>query len=167
MIQEIPHTLSHSEQIPVICYVAEKSGGHLLPCATHALHEHEKHECMTYLFHTNSTLEQKIISQQKHLRGYAPCTLERVPYSAWWKLPWFAAQSTYYFCNALYFLWTQKPVRVISFGGYPSLLVCSAARLLGIPVSLYELNVQPGKSISFLSNWISADIHVCFAETCK
>lgn len=167
MISELPHTNTTPHHLPVICYVAEKSGGHLIPCATHALHEHEKCECTTYLFHTNSPLEQKIISQQPHLQGYAPCTLDRIPYSAWWKMPWFAAQSAYYFCNALYFLWTHKPERVISFGGYPSLLVCSAARLLNIPVTLYELNVEPGKSISFLSNWIAADIHVCFKETCQ
>lgn len=44
-----------------------------------------------------------------------------------------------------------KPDLVIGFGGYGSVAVACAARILNIPVFIHEQNVEPGKATRFLS----------------
>ena len=51
-------------------------------------------------------------------------------------------------------------------GGLISIPVCLAGKLLRIPIELYELNVEPGKAVNFLSKFVSK-INICFDETEK
>ena len=55
-------------------------------------------------------------------------------------------------------------VKVITTGGYIAIPVCLSAKLLGIPIELYELNVIPGKTTRFLS-YIATIIYLCFNDT--
>lgn len=151
---------------PVICYVADKTGGHVLPCITHARLEQEKNHATTYLFHTDTPLEKSILENHPEIKGYAPYQLDRIPYNQPWKMPIAGIKFIIYFCKSFWKLWNLQPKKVISFGGFSSIPVCLAAKLLGIPVELYELNVEPGKTIKFLSRF-SDHVHICFQDTCS
>jgi UDP-N-acetylglucosamine--N-acetylmuramyl-(pentapeptide) pyrophosphoryl-undecaprenol N-acetylglucosamine transferase len=71
-----------------------------------------------------------------------------------------------YFFNAMYKLWNINPAKIISFGGLNSIPVCLAGKILGIPFELYELNVQPGQAIKFLS-YFTDTVHICFSQTAQ
>lgn len=47
----------------------------------------------------------------------------------------------------------HRPQVVVGFGGYPSLPVLVAAKLLAIPIVLHEGNAAPGKVIRLFSRW--------------
>ena len=49
-------------------------------------------------------------------------------------------------------------------GGYISLSVCLAARILHIPIDLFELNAVPGKAVTWLAP-LARKIYVCFDQT--
>lgn len=150
----------------IICYVADKTGGHMLPCITHAHEQQKKNHTTTYIFHTNTPLEKTILEKHPEIKGYAPYCLDRIPYNQPWKMPIAGIKFIIYFCKSIWKLWNIKPKKIISFGGFSSIPVCLAAKILGIPVELYELNVEPGKTIKFLSHF-SDHVHICFQDTCS
>lgn len=150
-----------------ICFVAGKSGGHLLPCITKAQHiRQDQKNTELYLFSTGSELDKKIIDKHTYIQHYIPTKLWDVPYQQLWLLPLFACNVTWYFCKSFYKLWQLKPQKVVSFGGFNSIPVCLAAKLLRIPFEIYELNVEPGKATTFLS-YFTNSIYICFQETKK
>lgn len=150
-----------------ICFVAGKSGGHLLPCITKAQSIKNEHKnSALYIFSTGSELDKKIIDKHEHVQHYIPAKLWDVPYRQIWLVPFFACNVTYYFGKSLYELWQIKPTKVVSFGGFNSIPVCLAAKLLQIPFEIYELNAEPGKATKFLS-YFTNSIYVCFEATKK
>lgn len=150
-----------------ICFVAGKSGGHLLPCITKAQQfKTEQQDSQIYIFSTGSELDHKIINKHNYIQHYIPTKLWDVPYQQLWLLPLFACNVGWYFCKSLHKLWQLKPKKVISFGGFNSIPVCLAAKLLRIPFEIYELNVEPGKATKFLS-YFTSSVYVCFEETKK
>lgn len=156
-----------AQTILSICFVAGKSGGHLLPCITKAQQIKAEHPtAQLYIFSTGSDLDNKIINKHKYLQHYVPAKLWDVPYQQPWLLPFFACNVAWYFCKSLYELWKIKPQKIISFGGFNSIPVCLAGKLLRIPFEIYELNVEPGKATKFLS-YFTNTIFVCFEETKK
>ncbi|MBM18028.1 MAG: hypothetical protein CL947_03105 [Epsilonproteobacteria bacterium] len=148
-----------------ICFVAGKSGGHLLPCITQAkqIKSHNP-KSELYIFSTGNELDKKIINKHTYINHYIPATLWDVPYQQMWLLPLFCINVGWYFTKSLYKLWQLQPHKVISFGGFNSIPVCLAAKLLGIPFELYELNVEPGKATKFLS-YFTNTIYTCFNQT--
>lgn len=150
-----------------ICFVAGKSGGHLLPCITQAENMMKKNDRVeTVLFSSGTDLEKKIMSQHQKIKNIVPSKLNPLPKRQLWKLPLFFYNFTKYFINSCYQLYKIKPTKIISYGGLVSIPVCLAGKLLGIPFELYELNVEPGKTIKFLSNFTQS-INICFSETAK
>jgi len=148
-----------------ICFVAGKSGGHLLPCITQATHIKQQHpQAQIYIFSSGGDLDKTIIAKHTHLQHYIPASLDNPPYQQPWLYPWFACKTTWYFFKSLYKLWCIKPQKVISFGGFISIPVCLAAKCLGTPFELYELNVEPGKTTLFLSRFTDK-VYTCFAST--
>lgn len=149
----------------IFCFVAGKSGGHLLPCITKA----EKilqtvPNSQVYLFSAGSSLDCTIMDKHPIINHYIPSTLESIPYKQPWLFPLFLYHFTSYFVHSVIKLWQLAPQKIISFGGLNSVPVCLAGRLLGIPFDLYELNVQPGKTVQFLS-YFTNNIYICFAQT--
>ncbi len=158
--------LTHQVML-IVCFVAGKSGGHLLPCVTKAEHMlHAQAASTAYLFSSGSSLDYKIMEKHPDIIHYVPAHIESIPYKQPWLFPWFMLNMTSYFFNSLYKLWTINPAKVISFGGLNSIPVCLASWVLRIPFELYELNVQPGKAIKFLS-YFTDTVYICFKQTAQ
>lgn len=150
-----------------ICFVAGKSGGHLIPCITKANEiQAQNAQAQIYLFSSGSKLDHTIIEKQKNIVHIVPTNLDNPPYGKSWLLPWFGCKTIWYFTKSLYHLHKIKPQKVISFGGFISIPTVLAAKLLGIPFEIYELNVEPGKATKFLSNFTDT-IYICFKSTAK
>lgn len=148
-----------------ICFVAGKSGGHLLPCITQAKKIYEQNpQAKLYVFTSGSDLDKTILKKHTHIQEYCPTSLDNPPYGQPWLLPWFTIKTCWYFCKSLHKLWQLKPAKVVSFGGFICIPTCLAAKLLGIPFELYELNVEPGKATKFLSKFTDR-IYTCFEST--
>lgn len=151
----------------ILCFVAGKSGGHLLPCITQAEKILQANTTsQIYLFSSGSSLDYTIMEKHPTIHHYVPAKIESIPFQQPWLLPKFIWDTVHYFCNSLYKLWQLKPSKIVSFGGLNSIPVCLAGKLLGIPFELYELNVQPGKAIKFLS-YFTNTVHICFAQTAQ
>lgn len=151
----------------ILCFVAGKSGGHLLPCITQA--EKILQEDLTsqvYLFSSGNSLDKNIMEKHPKIRHYVPANLESIPYKQPWFFPLFIYNFTAYFINSFYELWNINPAKIISFGGLNSIPVCLAGKILGIPFELYELNVEPGQAVKFLS-YFTNTVHICFAQTAE
>jgi UDP-N-acetylglucosamine--N-acetylmuramyl-(pentapeptide) pyrophosphoryl-undecaprenol N-acetylglucosamine transferase len=151
----------------VLCFVAGKSGGHLLPCITKAEKalQHQTAD-QVYLFSSGSSLDYKIMEKHPAITHYVPAVIDSIPYKQPWLFPLFIFNMTCYFFNSLHKLWTINPAKIISFGGLNSIPVCLAGKILGIPFELYELNVQPGQAIKFLS-YFTDTVFICFAQTAQ
>jgi UDP-N-acetylglucosamine--N-acetylmuramyl-(pentapeptide) pyrophosphoryl-undecaprenol N-acetylglucosamine transferase len=133
-----------------VCFVAGKSGGHIIPALTLAqrIKEHNP-ESSVLFFSTTSPLDMQLLSHHESVDTHIALSLENIP--AWYRLPFFAYRFLKAYCRSLYYLLKHKPHRVISMGGYISLPVCMAAKTVRIPVELHELNAIPGKATKALT----------------
>ena len=68
--------------------------------------------------------------------------------------------------EALWILGRRRPAAIFTTGGYVAIPVVLAARMLGIPVLLWEGNRQPGRSSRAIAGLVAA-IAVSEAETCR
>lgn len=151
----------------ILCFVAGKSGGHLLPCITQAEKVLQADTTsQVYLFSSGSDLDKKIMQKHPQIEHYVPAVIDSIPYRQPWLFPLFIFNLGAYFFNAIYKLWDINPAKIISFGGLNSIPVCLAGKILGIPFELYELNVQPGQAIKFLS-YFTDTVHICFSQTAQ
>lgn len=149
----------------IICGVAARSGGHILPCLTKL--QQERSENTKVLFFTShkeldNTISEKFpwISQQITL------TLDNIPYKKPWLFPLFIWQFTKSFIISFALFIQKRPQKVVSTGGYLSLPVCFAARCAFVPVELFELNVKPGRASRVIAPF-AKKLSVCFKETQK
>lgn len=150
-----------------ICFVAGKSGGHLLPCITKAQEMQQQYQnTEIYLFSSGSKLDHTIVDKYPTIHHIVPTYLDNPPYHQPWLLPWFGCKTIWYFAKSLYYLHTIKPQKVISFGGFVSIPTILAAKVLRIPFEIYELNVEPGKATKFLSKFTDT-IYTCFTSTAQ
>ncbi len=155
---------------PSILFVAGKSGGHIVPALT--LIQRwcaEQPAGKVTLVTTNAPLDRKIVQQFLASNPYG----ERFQHKdlplgfvarTWWKVPFLVWNLGVAFWRSLRLLRNLCPDTVVSMGGLVSVPVCIAARLLGIPYELYELNVVPGAAVTFLQR-AAHKIHLCFPET--
>ena len=146
-----------------IAFVAGKSGGHIIPCATIA-QEYNKQGYKTFFFITDGMLDKKIIDSYSFLERTIPLKIE-IHEGLWGKIRFFY-QFFKTFIESFKELRKIKPEKVISSGGSVALPVCFAAWTLRIPIELYELNVIPGKTIKILSK-IATKTYICFDESKK
>lgn len=145
-----------------ICFVAGKSGGHIIPAIYQAKKEIEKDPDYNILFFsTDSELDKKIIKNYPFIDFHICLPVGNVRPSRFINFFWKYTKS---FFKSLWLLRRYKPEKIISMGGISSIPVCLAGKFLSIPVELYELNVEPGKAINFMSKF-STNINVCFEET--
>jgi len=150
-----------------ICFVAGRSGGHLIPALTLARQEKEKKPNTKILFFsTATTLDKKITYGAQEIDVHVPLSLENIPYKKFYRFPIFFWNFFRSFATALRQLRTHKPDKIVSTGGYISLPIFFAAQCLKIPRHLYELNAVPGKTTKFLAP-LAHTIHICFASAEK
>jgi UDP-N-acetylglucosamine--N-acetylmuramyl-(pentapeptide) pyrophosphoryl-undecaprenol N-acetylglucosamine transferase len=150
-----------------ICYVAGKSGGHIIPALTHAQNEmRENPKVKVLFFSTNSPLDRSLLEHNKLIDVYQPLELGNVPRKNMLAWPRFMLHLVTVFFQTFRLLARHRPVKVVSMGGYISVPVCYVARLLRIPFEVYELNVVPGEAVKLLSK-SAAVTHLCFASTRK
>jgi UDP-N-acetylglucosamine--N-acetylmuramyl-(pentapeptide) pyrophosphoryl-undecaprenol N-acetylglucosamine transferase len=147
-----------------ICCVAGKSGGHILPCLQFAKITCLSTDTPLLFISTTAALDKKIVSQFPEISDHLELSLRNVPYGAFWKLPLFALSFTCAIWKSFWYLKKHKPSSVISTGGFVAIPVCIASKLLGIPITLFELNVVPGKAVKFLTR-LATKIFICFKET--
>lgn len=147
-----------------ICYVAGKSGGHIIPCLTYAQYNQNINNYSILFFSTKNQLDSLIMKS-------FPITVDHV------KLPCdgipkrktvlciinFIGQLFLTGIKTVYYLLTKRPKKIITTGGYIAVPVCIIGFILRIPIELFELNAVPGKAIKFLAPYASI-VHTCFPE---
>ncbi len=147
------------------CFVAGRSGGHIIPALTLAQKEKQKNPATNVLFFSaSSTLDKHIAGSSQMVNWHIPLKLGNVPIRKPWRLPIFFWRFFRSFFSALFWLKKKKVQKVVSTGGYISLPVCLAAWTLRIPIELFELNAEPGKATKFLAPF-SKKISTCFEQT--
>ena len=150
----------------IICCVAGRSGGHIIPCLSYAekLRAIEP-EAEVLFFHANTDLDRSLLKNIDYIRQKIALPLDNVPTKKqWFKIPLFILQLLSSTIISSYYLLKHKPSLIISTGGYISIPVCLIARILGIRVELFELNCVPGKATQFLARFVSI-VRICFPET--
>jgi len=147
-----------------ICFVAGRSGGHIIPALTLAkkIVEKDQHTNVIF-FSTNSPIDKKILKNNTEIKKHIELSLKNVPYKNVLHYPSFLANASYAIIKSLFALIKHRPEKIISMGGYISIPVCMCAFLLRIPIELFELNAVPGKTVTFLAP-LATKIHVCFKE---
>ncbi len=152
---------------PVICFVAGRSGGHIIPCLTRARELIKRYpQYQILFFSTHVPLDMKIIGQSDLVWQHVSLTLDNFPYKKVLRYPHFLWQFIRSFFASLYWLKKAAPTQVITTGGYVAIPVCLAARLLKIPVELQLLDLVPGKALSLLTP-LAQSIAICFEESTK
>lgn len=149
---------------PCRVFVAAKSGGHIIPALTLAHQYRQEYPGATVLFFSGSSvLDRNLISHTEYVQEYLPAS--NIPKKIF-LYPYFLVNIMYSFVRSFIVLQRYKPNSVISTGGVISIPIFLAARMLGIPTLLYELNVEPGKAVYYLS-YIAHTVFVCFDTTKK
>jgi UDP-N-acetylglucosamine--N-acetylmuramyl-(pentapeptide) pyrophosphoryl-undecaprenol N-acetylglucosamine transferase len=146
-----------------ICFVAGKSGGHILPCLTMAHHIKHDHASTTITLISTNTELDRTLAQHPNIDYALHINLNNVPRTIF-AYPLFLLRLTRAFFISLHHFIRQRPQKLISTGGYISIPAVLAARILRIPVELWELNVTPGKAMKLLAP-IAQKTYVCFRET--
>jgi UDP-N-acetylglucosamine--N-acetylmuramyl-(pentapeptide) pyrophosphoryl-undecaprenol N-acetylglucosamine transferase len=146
-----------------ICFVAAHSGGHILPALTMA---HQLQQDYTILFLTSSTAFDRHLIGNHNLGTVIVLSLEQIPYNRLVRLPLWFIKSVSSFIKSFYTLARYRPHQLISTGGFIALPVCLAAKMLGIPIILYELNIEPGKTIQWLAP-LAHQIWITYHQTSR
>jgi UDP-N-acetylglucosamine--N-acetylmuramyl-(pentapeptide) pyrophosphoryl-undecaprenol N-acetylglucosamine transferase len=146
-----------------ICFVAGRSGGHIIPAMTYAQQElHQNPDYSLLFFSTHTQLDKSLVNLYPFIMHYCALTLDNIPHTIL-RYPKFLLHLVIAFIRSLYYLCYTRPIYVMSMGGYVSIPVCLAARVLRIPVYLFELNAIPGRATNFLARF-AQKIHVCFPQ---
>ena len=152
-------------QKPTLCVAAGKSGGHLIPALELAQQWHNQQRDGTVALCTYKTLlDEKIYRHYSFISTVQSFTITTFVKNKLWLYPIIIYQALKACLQAWLLLRTLKPEKVITTGGFVALPVSIAARLVGIPVEAYELNVHPGKAIKALA-MLGAQIFVVFRQT--
>jgi UDP-N-acetylglucosamine--N-acetylmuramyl-(pentapeptide) pyrophosphoryl-undecaprenol N-acetylglucosamine transferase len=169
--KSVPHFSVNGERgnMPItktVCWVAGRSGGHILPALTLAQQHKQAHPQDTVLFFsTDTNLDTAITKAERTVDSYIPLTLDNVPKSLF-GYPYFMLKAGRAFIKSLYYLRCHRPQSVMSMGGYISIPVCLAARLLRIPVDIFELNAVPGRATKFLARY-ARTVFICFVDSAR
>lgn len=150
-----------------ICLVAGNSAGHILPALTIAQNIKNNHDQTKIIFFSNNTkLDLSILTNHPVLNTHIILPLIALPYQKPWLLPKFIWQTLQAIKISYKNLKLNQPCELISTGGLIAIPVCLAARYLKIPITIYELNVEPGKAAKLLTK-IATKTNLCFEQTQK
>ncbi|MDP3889059.1 MAG: UDP-N-acetylglucosamine--N-acetylmuramyl-(pentapeptide) pyrophosphoryl-undecaprenol N-acetylglucosamine transferase [bacterium] len=148
-----------------ICFVAGKSGGHIIPCLTLAQEVKVKEPGTKIIFFsTCAPIDLHLLHKNPFVDAHIALSLTQLNPKKIYLLPVMLYQLFASLFFSARYLIKYKPQRVISTGGFIAIPVCLIARMLRIPIELYELNVQPGKALTFLAPFAQT-VHTCFKKT--
>ncbi len=136
--------------IQTICYVAGKSGGHIIPCLTLARTQKKN----ILFFSSNTALDKTILSNNKNISWHImlPFSTRAGSYIK----TFFTA--CYSFLISFFYLLKHRPTEIISTGTIVAIPPCIAGWILRIPITLYSLDAVPGKAIQFLTPFATSII---------
>jgi UDP-N-acetylglucosamine--N-acetylmuramyl-(pentapeptide) pyrophosphoryl-undecaprenol N-acetylglucosamine transferase len=146
-----------------ICFVGGKSGGHIVPCLT--LAQHYKNNNIVF-FSTDAALDQSLLHNNSAITQHIALPVGSIRTTRLYHYPLMVWRIFKSFYTSLYYLYRYKPSKVISTGGLVGLPVCFAAKLLRIPIELYELNATPGKAAHIIAP-LAQTVHVCFKHAAQ
>ena len=152
-------------QVKSLCFVAGRSGGHIIPALTLAHQAQQTLGTRCIFISTKTSLDQSILRTAPWIARHEMINLPNIPYNPF-KLLLFIPQFFWACIQAFNILRANRPERIISMGGYISIPVCLMGFLLHIPIDIYELNAEPGKSTTFLAR-IATRVFVCFEQVKK
>jgi UDP-N-acetylglucosamine--N-acetylmuramyl-(pentapeptide) pyrophosphoryl-undecaprenol N-acetylglucosamine transferase len=155
--------IMENNNIKTVCFVAGKSGGHIIPCLTIARNNYTQHASTNILFFSaNTPLDHRILSADKNISWHIPLSLSSRAGSRL-KTIWHAFYS---FMHSFFYLLKHRPETIISTGGIVAIPACLAGFILRIPITLYSLDAVPGKAIQFLAP-LATSIITPFASSQK
>jgi len=148
-----------------LCFVAGKSGGHIIPCLTLATRHKNKHPQSTIIFFsTTRTLDASLVSKHASIDIHVSLPLGSRSYGGWCGFVRLCADFIRSVWCSFWVLYRTRPTRLISTGGVLMLAPAWCAWLLNIPVELYELNAVPGAAIKFFAPF-ATQVTVCFKKS--
>ncbi len=141
--------------------MAAHSGGHIIPCLTLAEQEVKKSKKTILFFTSSKHLDRSI------LKG-TPLALTHIELPIfqsrkWYLLPVLCVTLVYSFFKSFFQLLAVMPDKIVTTGSIVAMPVCLAGWILGIPIELFELNAQPGKTI-FMLSYCASIIRHCFTN---
>ena len=149
-----------------LCYVAGGSGGHMLPALMLA-----KKECKDFpdtkilFFTTYKKIDTQISLHYPWISQWIMCSID-APGRSFRKVMSFCFKMCFVVITSLYYLIKNRPARVIATGGFLSLPVCYAAKVLDIPIDIYELNSTPRRAVNVVSRW-AENVYITFQSCGK
>lgn len=159
----IRNHVSHSSK-HIICCVAGKSGGHIIPCLTLAQQETINQPHANILFFSSSyPLDSALLADNAAVSLHVPLAITSVQ-SGLLAYPTRLWQLLIAFMTSIRLLYQYPPTTIITTGGIVAVPVCIAGSMLGIPIELYNLDAIPGKAARCLAP-LAQTVHVCFAQT--
>lgn len=148
-----------------ICFVAAKSGGHIIPCLTLAAQYKTSHPTIKIMFiSARNKLDHQLTHNHPAIDKNLYIKLNNVPYKKFYKLPIFFSQLCWATLKTFFAFLDNRPEKIVSTGGYIAIPIIIVGFLFRIPIELWELNVIPGKAIKLLSLF-ATKINICFQET--
>ncbi len=144
-----------------IAFVAGYSAGHILPCI--ALHKQKYHNKNVLFFTTTNKLDTQLLKKQSSfINVFIPLHRKsRMRIHHYFLLLWHLMCAT---IKSVYYLHKHKSERIITTGSFIALPICYAARLLRIPIDVYELNAHPGRTNKHIA-FFATNVFVCFKRT--
>jgi len=131
----------------IICCVAGKSGGHIIPCLTIAHNNTNDKTAKTLFFSANTPLDKTILANNKAVSWHIMLPLSSRA-GSYIQLGWHAFSS---FIVSFFYLCKHRPSHIITTGGIVAIPTCIAGFMLRIPITLYSLDAVPGKAIQALT----------------
>jgi UDP-N-acetylglucosamine--N-acetylmuramyl-(pentapeptide) pyrophosphoryl-undecaprenol N-acetylglucosamine transferase len=131
------------------CFVAGKSGGHIIPCLTIADNKKcvQNERINILFFSSNTPLDKAILSQDNRISWHIMLPL-RSRAGSFFATLWYAIKS---FFISFFYLCKHRPEEIITTGGIVAIPPCIAGFILRIPITLYSLDAVPGKAIQLLA----------------
>ncbi|MCK4650697.1 UDP-N-acetylglucosamine--N-acetylmuramyl-(pentapeptide) pyrophosphoryl-undecaprenol N-acetylglucosamine transferase [Candidatus Babeliales bacterium] len=146
----------------ILSLVAGSSGGHILPAIQIGKKWLQKNPKGKIIFFcSKKNIDKKILNKTSFINHIIFLNLCNFPSKKIWLYPKFIFQFIIVFFKSLFYIFKYKPYKIIGTGGYISIPVCIAAKLIKSRIELYELNVVPGRAIKVLTK-IANKIFITF-----
>jgi len=143
-----------------IVYVGGKSGGHIIPALTLAAQEHVAGNRVSFIA-LDRALDRGLCQRESYLSATCFLSLRPVMPCHVWKYPAYGIDLVRAVYQCVRFLRSCAATHMVSMGGYLSVPAVIAARMLKIPISMYELNAEPGVAVQWLARSVDC-VYYCF-----